>query len=45
MPRPLVPETDLATDFEAIRGELRGAVTDATWNLWLHGLAVRELAG
>lgn len=45
MPRPALPDPALDPLFEAVRTELRGAVTDATWHLWLHGLRARELAG
>ncbi len=39
--------TDPALDrsWDRIRDELRSAVTDAVWRLWLEGLAARELVG
>ncbi len=39
--------TDAALEqpWNAIRTELRAAVTDTTWHLWLEGIAPRELTG
>jgi chromosomal replication initiator protein len=43
--RGLVPADHLVTSWNRIRSELRQAVTDATWNLWLEPLQLRELVG
>ena len=46
--RPLpaqVTEDVIEQSWQRIRGELRGAVTDPTWHLWLEGLQARELDG
>jgi chromosomal replication initiator protein len=40
-----VPAEELVTSWNRIRSELRQAVTDATWNLWLEPLEPRELVG
>jgi chromosomal replication initiator protein len=40
-----VTDDPLETSWARIRGELRSAVTDPIWHLWLERLALRELAG
>src|SRR3954447_20363069 len=42
--RPVIDE-HLTSSWTRIRGELRRAVSDSTWQLWLDGLAMRELVG
>ncbi len=40
-----MPDVTLDQPWKAIRNELRGAVTDTTWHLWLESLAPREIVG
>jgi chromosomal replication initiator protein len=40
-----VPPEPLDTSWNRIRGELRQAVTDSTWHLWLDRLQLRERSG
>jgi chromosomal replication initiator protein len=40
-----VPDAQLAQPWNAIRNELRGAVSEATWHGWLAGLEPREIVG
>jgi chromosomal replication initiator protein len=42
--RALVPD-DLPTAWRRVRAELRRAVTDSTWDLWLEPLTARSLEG
>jgi chromosomal replication initiator protein len=43
--RALVPDDDLPYAWRRVRAELRRAVTDSTWDLWLEPLRPRSLAG
>jgi chromosomal replication initiator protein len=38
-----VPDVDLNTAWRRVRAEMRHAVSDSTWQLWLEPLAAREL--
>jgi chromosomal replication initiator protein len=38
-----VPDDDLPTSWRRVRAELRRAVTDSTWHLWLESLVGRSL--
>ncbi len=40
-----MPDDPLAHSWTRIRAELRDAVNDSTWHLWLEGLRVHELVG
>jgi chromosomal replication initiator protein len=40
-----VPADPLAASWNRIAAELRGAVTDSTWQLWLSDLRAREIVG
>src|SRR4051794_3385351 len=42
--RPVIDHS-LNQSWIRIRAELRRAVTDSTWQLWLHDLGMRELVG
>jgi chromosomal replication initiator protein len=40
-----VPDPDAATIWHKVRGELRQAVPEATWHIWLERLSLAELDG
>ena len=40
-----MPDLDLNTAWRRVRAEMRRAVSDSTWQLWLEPLAARELQG
>ena len=43
--RALVPDVDLQHAWRRIRAEMRQAVSDSTWQLWLEPLSPRQLEG
>ena len=40
-----MPDAALAHHWNTVRAELRRAVPDSTWHLWMEGLSARELTG